>query len=244
MKNSFVVYTEILEYAGDLTDEQLGQLYRAQLTYATGGTPVVTDPEVRGIWRVMKHRMDVDAEKYESKCQQLRANASKCKQMQADATKSQQTEGDTVTVTDIDTDTDKTIKTRVRPAKRRFGQHVLLTAEEYAKLIAEYGEAQANAAVDYLDEYIERKGYKAKSHYLAIRKWVFDAMHEEEVKRRELEQREQRLRDQSKPRGGHFAGERKDDIDGEVLSGAIRRITADGNEDDRDRPREAAGRDW
>lgn len=228
MRSSFVVYAETLDYAGDLTDAQLGQLYRAQLTYATGGTPVVTDPEVRGIWRVVKHRMDVDAEKYESKCQQLRANASRYKQMQADATKSQQIEGDTDTDTDTvtDTDTDKSINTK--PAKRRHGQHVLLTDEEYAKLIAEYGEAQANAAVAFLDEYIERRGYKVKSHYLALRKWVFDALREEDIKRRELEQREQRLRDQSKPRGGHFAAERKEDIDGEILSGVIRRITADG----------------
>lgn len=230
MRSSFVVYAETLDYAGDLTDAQLGQLYRAQLTYATGGTPVVTDPEVRGIWRVVKHRMDVDAEKYESKCQQARANASGRKRTQADATESQRIEGDTVTVTDNETVTDKTVNTPngVKPAKHKHGQHVLLTDEEYAKLIADHGEAQANAAVAFLDEYIERRGYKVKSHYLALRKWVFDALREEDIKRRELEQREQRLRDQSKPRGGHFAAERKEDIDGEILSGVIRRITADG----------------
>ena len=30
--------------------------------------------------------------------------------------------------------------------------------------------------IKYLDEYIEMKGYKAKSHYLAIRKWVISAV--------------------------------------------------------------------
>ena len=30
--------------------------------------------------------------------------------------------------------------------------------------------------ITYLDEYIEMKGYKAKSHYLCIKKWVVDAV--------------------------------------------------------------------
>ena len=65
--------------------------------------------------------------------------------------------------------------------KRLYGEyrHVRLTDDEHIKLIAEYGEAETNKAIKYLDEYIEMKGYKAKSHYLAIRKWVFDAVNRE-----------------------------------------------------------------
>lgn len=37
-------------------------------------------------------------------------------------------------------------------------------------------------AITFLDEHIEMKGYKAKSHYLAIRKWVVDAVKEKERK--------------------------------------------------------------
>ena len=54
VKNSFIMYADVIEYTEDLTDEQLGQLYRAQLQYANGVEPVVTDPEVQGIWRVVK----------------------------------------------------------------------------------------------------------------------------------------------------------------------------------------------
>ena len=32
------------------------------------------------------------------------------------------------------------------------------------------------SCIQYLDEYIEMKGYKAKNHYLCIRKWVVDAV--------------------------------------------------------------------
>lgn len=60
--------------------------------------------------------------------------------------------------------------------KHKYGeyQNVLLTDEEYNKLHQDY--PNANELITYLDEYIEMKGYKAKSHNLAIRKWVVDAV--------------------------------------------------------------------
>ncbi len=67
-----------------------------------------------------------------------------------------------------------------KPTKKKYGtyKNVLLTDEEVTKLCKDYGEQVAHEAVKYLDEYIEMKGYKAKSHYLAIRKWVIDALKE------------------------------------------------------------------
>jgi hypothetical protein len=71
-----------------------------------------------------------------------------------------------------------------KPKKRKFGEysHVLLTEEQNAKLIEEYGEDMTVKAITFLDEYIEMKGYKAKNHYLAIKKWVIDAVKEREQK--------------------------------------------------------------
>ena len=73
-------------------------------------------------------------------------------------------------------------KSNVSPPKEkkiRFGeyQHVLLKQSEYDKLIAEF--LNAEELIKYLDEYIEMKGYKANSHYLAIRKWVVNAVNEQ-----------------------------------------------------------------
>lgn len=67
-----------------------------------------------------------------------------------------------------------------KETKHKHGEYknVLLTDTEIDKLNCEYGEDNTNEAIKYLDEYIEMKGYKAKSHYLAIRKWVFDAIKE------------------------------------------------------------------
>jgi len=68
--------------------------------------------------------------------------------------------------------------------KHKYGeyQHVLLTDKERNKLMDEYGETETSAAIKYLDEYIEMKGYKAKSHYLCIKKWVFDAVNRDKPK--------------------------------------------------------------
>lgn len=62
--------------------------------------------------------------------------------------------------------------------KHKYGEynHVLLTDKQRDTLFDEYGEMETLEAIKYLDEYIEMKGYKAKNHYLCIRKWVFDAL--------------------------------------------------------------------
>jgi len=66
--------------------------------------------------------------------------------------------------------------------KCRMGEygHVLLSLSELEKLNGEYGEDTVQKAITYLDEYVEMKGYKVKSHYLAIKKWVIDAVKERE----------------------------------------------------------------
>jgi len=68
----------------------------------------------------------------------------------------------------------------VKEVKNIYGEyhHVRLTESEWDKLCNEYGNAATHEAITFLDEYIEMKGYKAKSHYLALRKWVFDAVKE------------------------------------------------------------------
>ena len=71
-----------------------------------------------------------------------------------------------------------------KPVKHKYGeyQHVLLKDSEYKKLADEYGESMRDECIIFLDEYIEMKGYKAKSHYLCIRKWVLDAVKEKQKK--------------------------------------------------------------
>lgn len=67
--------------------------------------------------------------------------------------------------------------------KTIFGEykHVKLTKSEVEKLKTEFENVEE--LIKELDEYIEMKGYKAKSHYLAIRKWVVEAVKEKEIKK-------------------------------------------------------------
>lgn len=76
--------------------------------------------------------------------------------------------------------TNKNIKND-KKLKNIYGnfQNVKLTQEEYDRLSSEFTEEKTIAAIEYLSEYIVRKGYKAKDHNLTIRKWVFDAVDRE-----------------------------------------------------------------
>lgn len=71
---------------------------------------------------------------------------------------------------------EKSSTASVKASKHKYGEYknVLLKDEELQKLKKEYQNWEE--LIKYLDEYIEMKGYKAKSHYLCIKKWVVDAV--------------------------------------------------------------------
>ena len=81
---------------------------------------------------------------------------------------------------DIDKDIDIELEKENKQKKKKkvYGEykHIKLTDEEYQKLVNEYSSSITDACITYLDEYIEMKGTKYRSHYLAIRKWVVDAV--------------------------------------------------------------------
>ena len=89
---------------------------------------------------------------------------------------------------DIDIEEDKDNKpgkkAGKKPIKRKHGefQNVLLTDQEIERLADDFGSDQLRKAISFLDAYIEEKGYKSKSHNLAIRRWVMDAVKENEAK--------------------------------------------------------------
>ena len=82
--------------------------------------------------------------------------------------------------------------------KHKHGEyaHVLLTDDELSKLEEEYGKEETASAIQFLDEYIEMKGAKYKSHYLAMRKWVFNAVKEHTRAAPATDWREQWLKEQ------------------------------------------------
>jgi|GEM_PF-7096453 len=91
-----------------------------------------------------------------------------------------------------------------KQAKHKYGQYknVRLTDNEKQKLIDEYGEERTLRAIEYLSEYMQYKVYHVKSHYLAMRKWVFAALHEKAVKEEKL----RRDIEKSKPKPNFDSG--------------------------------------
>lgn len=85
---------------------------------------------------------------------------------------------------ELDKELEIKIKKKNKPVKHTYGEygHVRLTDKERDTLMNEFGESETSEAIKYLDEYIEMKGYKAQSHYLCIRKWVFDAVRRDKDK--------------------------------------------------------------
>lgn len=73
----------------------------------------------------------------------------------------------------------------LKEIKNIYGEykHVRLTQKQYDKLVTDFGERDTDDAIRFLDEYIQMKGYKAKDHNLAIRKWVLNAVKEDRNKR-------------------------------------------------------------
>jgi predicted phage replisome organizer len=69
------------------------------------------------------------------------------------------------------------LENKKKDIKKKYGeyQNVKLTEKEYQSLVSDYG-SSADEIITYLDEYIEMKGAKYKSCYLAIRKWVANAV--------------------------------------------------------------------
>lgn len=93
---------------------------------------------------------------------------------------------DTVSVINNTDDASKhnenTVNDTAKASKRKYGEykHVMLKDEELQALQKDYPNWQD--LIKYLDEYIEMKGYTAKSHYLCIKKWVVDAVKEKALK--------------------------------------------------------------
>ncbi len=66
----------------------------------------------------------------------------------------------------------KQSKPKPKPQKHHYAPDVLLTDEEYGKLVAEYGTDGATWMIQKLDDYKAARGMTYKSDYRAILNWV------------------------------------------------------------------------
>lgn len=90
-KNGFIVYPEELKPIADkMTDEALGELFRAMIAYQLDGTePEFSTDALEFVFIMIRQRMDWNNDKYAKKCARNKANAEKRwnkNGMQSDAT--------------------------------------------------------------------------------------------------------------------------------------------------------------
>lgn len=69
----------------------------------------------------------------------------------------------------------KNNKNKVIKNKLGTYKNVQLTEDELIKLNSDYQEINIDELINWFSAYIEEKGYKSKSHNLAIRRWVVEA---------------------------------------------------------------------
>lgn len=75
------------------------------------------------------------------------------------------------TITDTIADTKKENYIKEKSSRKRFGEykHVLLSEDEVARLVTDYGQEVTAKYIKKVDEYCEQSGRRYKNYYLAIR---------------------------------------------------------------------------
>lgn len=192
-KKSWVMYDSWIPLFTTLPHDSAANLILAICKYRTDRTYIPDDPMVLAPYAMITEQLEKDEQKYLKTCEIRaesgreggKAKASKAKQRLANASKSCQelanlADKDKDKDKEKDNDIDKKSVARTQEQKHIYGEykHVRLTDQEFSKLVNDYGEHETQEAISLFDEYIEEKGYKSKSHYLAMRRWVFKAVQE------------------------------------------------------------------
>ena len=80
------------------------------------------------------------------------------------------------------------IDNNTKPSKKKYGEynHVLLTDEEYSRLINDYEEPDVIAGIKKVDEYCQETGKRYKDYNLTLRRWGITAQKKVKVKEPEV----------------------------------------------------------
>lgn len=117
--------------------------------------------------------------------------------------KSQCPDPKTGQVQELDRPTPAKVKiSKVKLSKDKYKDFVLLTSEEYQKLIDTYGKPIIDSKINELNDYIGSKGRKYKSHYFTIVTWlrrdgVLPQEKKQDISETQLEKKRQAMRKES-----------------------------------------------
>lgn len=193
MYESMVFYKSFYDAIKGLAPEMQAEVYNAVFEYGLYGQTLELSPIANTIFTLIKPQIDANNKRRENGKKGAEYGKLGGRPKKDNGTKTDEkplknpeqtpnvNENDNVNVNENENDNVK-VNDKV---KHKYGEyaHVKLTDKERDQLFNDYGEAETHDAIKYLDEYIEMKGYKAKSHYLCMRKWVFDAVKEQGYKK-------------------------------------------------------------
>ena len=196
-RDSFIFYRSFYESIKELPEENQLKVYKAISNYALNQEEIELDGISKAIFSLIKPQLDANYKKYENGKQKKSKIEANDKQKESKTvTNVNDNVNVNVNVNENDNNIaseDKSSTATAKASKHKYGnyKHVLLKDEELQSLKDTYSNWEE--LINYLDEYIEMKGYKAKSHYLCIKKWVVDAVKKQngyKPKKETFEQRE------------------------------------------------------
>ena len=116
-KNSFIMYTQYKEYMSMLSSAERGDLIMAILEYAEEGSHTVELTSMATLlFAVIKNQMDMDGEKYSSRCEQNKENGKK------GGRPKKQSEEDTDTETDNEAEKNRTVYSKTQKNRTVFSK--------------------------------------------------------------------------------------------------------------------------
>lgn len=197
--NSITFYRSFFEAIKKLNDDQRLKLYDAIFEYQFEQKNIEFDDAIlQSFWILIQPNIDASNSKKlagakggRPKKNKQKASFSKNKNLAFQKSKSKE-EGEVEEEVEVEKEVEVEVEDNIIPpseqsssgsvtakaSKHKYGEYknVLLKDEELQALQRDYSNWEE--LIKYLDEYIEMKGYKAKSHYLCIKKWVVKAVNE------------------------------------------------------------------
>ena len=199
-RDSFIIYTSFYKPISSLSDKQLGKLFRAIFRYNLGEV-VSVEEDIGMAFGFFKNQFDIDENKYRARIMRDIENGRKggnpnfkkgkpnpyYKKAGTEITQdnpplSKITQDNPINdnVNDNDSfpvETEKEIPPnggtkKKTKRKHRYAPLVLLADDEYASLVAQYGESGVQWMIKKLDDYKAARGMTYKSDYRAILNWV------------------------------------------------------------------------
>jgi hypothetical protein len=196
IRESFVFYRSFAEALRDLDEITRVHCYDAITKYALDGETTELSGIESAVFKLIKPQIDANNKRFENGMKggapKGNKNNSTGKNQYSDkrTTKGQPKDNQRTTEpqpnvnVNVNVNDNVNVKGNVKEVKTAYGEyaHVKLTKTEYQKMISDFGQDKTDKAIKFFDEYIEDKGYKSKSHNLAMRRWVFKAVEEQEQK--------------------------------------------------------------